>query len=238
MHGHVTYSEFSLISFRKPSRAHRRVQHYVHTLPVFVLLGNIGLHLSARGSMRSAMCHIYDHSYMCAAFIHFGNTLVSPDLSGCTSRDHELSHSLLKHRFFENLESYQKCICGRIFDLLALAGAVVGLRHHKIIAVFGRRRLKSVCSPLALRRPLNSTQCCINFCALFIASFVCGYTYSRLPRVIRVVAQTENSFLASPTIYQVCPLLNVLRCFSCRQFPSAVTTSSYSMTRSAGCFLR
>ena len=28
--GRVTYSEFSLTSFRKPSRAHRRVQHYVH----------------------------------------------------------------------------------------------------------------------------------------------------------------------------------------------------------------
>ena len=30
-YGHETYSEFSLISFRKPSRALRRVQHKVHT---------------------------------------------------------------------------------------------------------------------------------------------------------------------------------------------------------------
>ena len=28
----------------------------------------------------------------------FGNTLVSPDLSGCTSRDHDLSHSQQKHQ--------------------------------------------------------------------------------------------------------------------------------------------
>ena len=70
--GHVTYNEFSQRSFRKPSRAHRRVQHYVHNpCPFFVLLGNIGLHLSARESLRSAMCRIYDHSYMRAAFITF-----------------------------------------------------------------------------------------------------------------------------------------------------------------------
>ena len=53
------------------------------------------LRAQPRGSMRSAMCRIFDHSHMCAAFHHiFGYTLLSPDLSGCTSRDHGLSHSL------------------------------------------------------------------------------------------------------------------------------------------------
>ena len=62
-YGHVTFSEFSLISFRKPSRAHRRVQHYVHNPCPFLY---IGLHLSARRSIRSAMCRMYSTIHTCA----------------------------------------------------------------------------------------------------------------------------------------------------------------------------
>ena len=92
--GHVTYSESSLISFRKPSRAHRRAHHYVDTPtrfstprehwppPVSQRVDEIG-----NVSFLRPIIHVRSFHYI------FGFSLVSPDLSGCTSRDHDLPHN-------------------------------------------------------------------------------------------------------------------------------------------------
>ena len=61
----------------------------------------------------------------------FGYTLVSPDLSDCTFRDHDLSHRRLKHPFFGKPQKLSKVYLWTYFHFLAFVGAVVAIGHHK-----------------------------------------------------------------------------------------------------------